>query len=418
MPTAITALGSGLEMGHPMPGEGKTVFFVINLVQDVNIVTGLVYLTARETDASIGFLVSEAFLKRDRQKIWQREVAALAAQTGATMHLFGSPAEAYAVIRGGSGIIFAASESNLTAHRETSELFRIAPPGYLRITLQHGFECVGFLQSREHVISHGRSITFSADIVCGWLDSASLTSLSASQRSKLFVTGPPTLLQSHGRSLNHPPQKGGLVCENLHSVRLRASGDHKSSFMSIFFAYCAKLAERDETVTLRPHPGGQYVLKNNVALPGNVRLNNLPIFDVNLEGYSYGISAPSTIVFDMVQAGIPVGLWRDPAGIMDASNYEGLTVISTLDDWLAFERDVRFRPEMIMDRQDAFLRRLSMPTDPEEIYRRFSRLIVAGLAGFAGGNPGSDGDEQGDPVPLAALRPAVLSNDLLVEEGK
>jgi hypothetical protein len=64
---------------------------------------------------------------------------------------------------------------------------------------------------------------------------------------------------------------------------------------------------------------------------------------------------------------------------MDASAYDGLTEISTLDDWLAFERDVRLRPEMILARQHAFLRRLAMPTDPQEIYRRFARLIVAGL---------------------------------------
>ena len=399
-----------------MAGKGKTVFFVINLVQDVNIVRGLVYLTARETDASIGFLVSEAFLKRDRQKIWQREVAVMAADTNASMHLFGSVGEAYAVIRDGSGIIFAASESNLTAHRETSEIFRAAPPTYLRVTLQHGFECVGFLQSREHVISHGRSIAFSADIICGWFDIDALTSLSASQRAKLYVSGPPTLLQQPGRAANHPPQSGGLVCENLHSVRLRASGDHKSSFMSMFFAFCAKLADRDEMVTLRPHPGGQYVLKNNIALPGNVRLNNLPLYNVNLAGYSYGISAPSTIVFDMVLAGIPVGLWCDPGGVMDASNYDGLTVISTLDDWLAFERDARIRPEMIIDRQDAFLRRLSMPSDPDEIYRRFSRLIVAGLAGLEDRSSQRAGHKDAaQPVPQGPIRPVCLSDDLLVE---
>lgn len=402
-----------------MAGKGKRVFFIINLVQDVNIVRGLVYLTARETDASIGFLVSEAFLKRDRQKIWQRELASMAADTNASMHLFGSVAEAYGVIRGGNGIIFAASESNLTAHRETSEIFQAAPPAYLRITLQHGFECVGFLQSREHVLSHGRSITFSSDIVCGWFDVASLTSLSASQRAKLYVSGPPTLLQQQGRSANHPPRSGGLVCENLHSVRLRASGDHKSSFMSIFFAFCAKMAQREEMVTLRPHPGGQYVLKNNIALPDNVRLNTLPIFDVNLAGYSYGISAPSTIVFDMVLAGLPVGLWCDPGGVMDASNYDGLTVISTLDDWLAFERDVRLRPEMIIDRQEAFLRRLSMPSHPAEIYRRFSRLIVAALAGLKDESSHGTGHAVGvGSVPDCPVRPIFLSDDLLVEESR
>jgi hypothetical protein len=356
----------------------KTVVFVINLVQDVNIVRGLVYLTARETDAEIAFLVSQSFLKRDRLKIWQSELAAMAAATGGTMHLFGSAAEAYAVLEGKSGIIFAASESNLTAHRETAEIFQVAPPSYLRVTLQHGLECIGFLQSREHVMSHGRDIQFNSDVVCGWASREALTSLTASQRAKLYVAGPPTLLQRPPPTTDDAPTGGGLVCENMHSVRLRASGDHKSSFMGTFFAFCAEMAKNSETVTLRPHPGGQYVLKNNVSLPGNVRLNTRPMSQINMKDYQFGISAPSTIVLDMVLAGIPVGLWRDPEGVMDASNYDGLTEVSTLEDWLAFERDVRLRPQMILDRQDAFLRRLAIP-DPAEVYRRFARLITAGL---------------------------------------
>ena len=403
-----------------MASEKKTVFFLINLVQDVNIVRGLVYLTARETDANIGFLVSQAFLKRDRLKIWQGELAAMAAATSATMHLFGSTAEAYAVLAGNSGIIFAASESNLEAHRETGDVFGAAPPSFLRVTLQHGLECIGFLQSREHVLSHGRNISFNADVVCGWAPASSLTSLTASQRSKLYVTGPPTLLLKPRSGTDNQPQSGGLVCENMHSVRLRASGDHKSSFMGIFFDFCAEMAKRSEMVALRPHPGGQYVLKNKIDLPSNVRLNTRPISDMNLKGYRFGISAPSTVVFDMVLAGIPVGLWRDPAGVMDASNYHGLTEISTLDDWLAFERDVRVRPEMILDRQDRFLRRLAMPIDPDEVYRRFARLIVAGLDGLRG-DPASPGWTTNFVAESAwreddqVKRPLVLSGDVLVE---
>lgn len=366
-----------------MPGAGKTVFFLINLPQDVNIVRGLVYLVRRETGASIGFLITEAFIKRDRQNIWQGELARMAADAGASMHLYGSTSEALLVIQGRGGIIFAAAESRLPAHREVSELFDSAPASFLRVTLQHGLECVGFLQSREHVIAHGRNITFAADVVCGWFDASALTSLAASQRAKLYVTGPPSLLLRPRRDARPGDSRGGLVCENLHSVRLRASGDHKSSFMAIFLTFCAKLAARADSVTLRPHPGGQYVLKNNVTLPANVRLDNRPIYDVDLSAFGFGISAPSTIVFDMVLAGIPVGVWRDPSGIMDASNYAGLTEISTLYDWIAFERDVRLRPEMILDRQDAFLRGLAMPIDPQEVYRRFARLIVAGLEDLA-----------------------------------
>lgn len=401
-----------------MIGDGKKVYFLVNLVQDVNVIRGLVYLTARETDAEIGFLVSQAFLKRDRQKVWQREVATMASDTGATMHLFASPGEAYAVLSGGSGVIFSASESNLTAHEETAGVFRVAPAGYLRVTLQHGFECIGFSQSREHVISHGRNVSFFADVICGWFEESALTSLTASERSKLYVTGPSTLLQRSGLAPDHPAQSGGLVCENLHSVRLRASGDHQTSFMGIFFAFCAEMGKRSEQVTLRPHPGGQYVLKNNVVLPDNVRLNSLPLFKANMAGHRFGISAPSTIVFDMILAGIPVGLWRDPGGVMDTRNYDGLMEISTLEDWLAFERDVRLRPEMIIRRQEAFLRRLPMPTNPDEVYRRFARLIAAALAGLGTVQEDRhripralrDGIES-----LPEKRPVVLSNDVLIE---
>jgi hypothetical protein len=400
-----------------MTGKVKNVFFVLNLVQDVNIVRELVYLTARETEAQIGFLVSEAFRKRDRQKIWQREVAIMAAATGATMHLYGSAGDALAILADGAGIIFCASESNLAAHRETAEVFQVAPPTYLRVTLQHGFECIGFLQSREHVMSHGRNISFSADVVCSWFAIDALTSLNASERSKLYVAGPPTLLRRTVAADHEPVQSGGLVCENLHSVRLRASGDHKSSFMEIFFAYCAEMARRGERITLRPHPGGQYVLKNQVSLPDNVVLESRPLYEVGLDTFRYGISAPSTIVFDMILAGIPVGLWRDPGGVMDASNYDGLTEISALEDWLAFERDVELRPEMLLDRQQAFLRRLAMPLDPDDVYRRYARLIVQGLAGMRSPGEGLTTELRTSSAVRARKRPVVLCEGVLTEES-
>jgi len=181
--------------------------------------------------------------------------------------------------------------------------------------------------------------------------------------------------------------------------------------MDIFLNFCGKLESRGETVTLRPHPGGQYVLKNKVALPANVQLNMLPLYRFNLNRYRFGISAPSTIIFDMVLAGIPVAVWRDPYGIMDARNYEGLTEISTLEDWLGFERDVQLRPEMILDRQQAFLRRLKMPSDPAEVYRRFARLIIAAL----GGNRGEALEASGASPEVKRKRPAVLAHDSLVE---
>ena len=362
----------------PAPRQIETVF-LFNLLQDVNILRGLVYLAARETDTALRFMVSHSFIKRDVQGIWQRQLTQIAADVSAEINVFSNPMESFAILQGRGGTILAASESSLSGHHETHNTFRVAPPGFLKVTLQHGFECVGFLQNREHVRAHGRNVTFGADVVCGWLDPGALTAMASSQRSKLYVTGPSTLLQVPRRNADHPAVDGhGMVCENMHSVRLTATGNHRAAFMDIFFDFCADMEARGKGVTLRPHPGGQYVLKNNVALPGNVRLNNLPIYNVDLPAYAYGISAPSSVVIDMVLAGIPVGVWRDPDGIMDAGNYDGLTEIAGLDDWRAFERDAELRPEMLLTRQRAFLERSTMITDPAEVYRRFARLLVAG----------------------------------------
>jgi len=357
----------------------RDIIFLVNLLQDVNILRGLVYLAMRETNARPRFLVSEAFLKRDSRQIWQKELAKIAADVQADIHVFANAADVQAVLQGRGGVMIAASESNLNAHRATHDAFRVAPASFVKITLQHGLECVGFLQSREHIIGHGRNISFNADILCSWQDGAHLTAMPAVERSKLYVTGPSTLLQRYVPHPDHPPQDSGIICENMHSVRLQASGDHKASFMDIFADFCARLAEDGREVTLRPHPGGQYMLRDGVQVPENVQLNNLPIYNVNLPGYDYGISAPSTVVLDMVLAGIPVAVWRDPEGIMDAGNYDGLAAISTLNEWLEFEAAARAQPALFRARQRQFLDRLGMLSDPDEIYRRFTSLLNGAL---------------------------------------
>lgn len=357
-----------------------TIVFQVHLLQDINILRGLALLAARETGAEILFLCSDTFRKRDSQGIWQAELARLAAGLRAPVFIFGNPAEGLAVLQGRRGVLIASSESDLGAHAEAHDLFRIAPPGWLRVTLQHGLECIGFLQNREHVLAHGRNIGFGADVICAWsADPRMQTAMTAASRSKAIVTGPSTLLQRAVPDKDHPPVVGGMVCENLHSVRLRASGDHGTSFMAEFRTFCETEAARGEGVTLRPHPGGQYVLKNKVALPGNVVLNNLPMYRVALARYAYGISAPSTVVLDMVLAGLPTAVWRDPDGVMDAGLYAGLTAIDGHASWSDFARQARQDPQPILARQDVYLGRLGILTDPSEIYARYARLLVNGL---------------------------------------
>lgn len=357
------------------------VVFLLNLLQDVNIVRPLALLAHRDLAVPVFFLVSDRFLVRDTRGTWQRELRELCSEVRAEMHVYDSVYSALQFLQHRRGLLIAASESNLSAHSHTHDVMRVAPPQFLKLTLQHGYECVGFLQSRDHERAHGRRITFAADVVCGWCDVEVMRSLAPSERPKYVRTGATALLYEAPPAPTMPPPHGGLVCENLHSVRMHISGDFRTGFMETFTAFCEHLDRKGESVTLRPHPGGQYVLKNNVEVPKNVTLNNHPMYKVDLTQYAYGISAPSSIIIDMVLAGIPAAVWQDESGTIDTSCYEGLTTISSLDEWIAFARDATLRRDAILQRQQRFLERSGMLTDRAHSRKAFLSLMRAGLQG-------------------------------------
>jgi len=291
-----------------VPTERHAIFLA-DLLQDVNILRPLIWLARRDLQMPVEILMSAKFVVRDTTGAWRQELETLAQELDARMHLFATEFEAYGLLEGKVGILVSASETDQSAHEVNHNVFRIAPSGFLRITVQHGFECIGFLPNREHIRAHGRNIKFAADVICGWSEANTLTAVSASERSKLFISGPPLLLgmAQLPRAAAHAP-RDGMVCENLHSVRMRVSGNFQMSYMSTFFAFCEALDAEGNRVTLRPHPAGQYFQKNAIALPGNVDLENRPAYLVNFADYAFGISAPSSVIIDMLLAGIPTAI--------------------------------------------------------------------------------------------------------------
>jgi len=354
----------------------RTAIFLVNLLQDVNILRPLVYMAARDFRFRALILVSSKFYARDLFGIWQTELDQICAETGAVRESFSDDWEAHRHLQG-SGLIFAASESNLSTHIMTHAVFRHAPASFLKVTLQHGFECVGFNHSADHVRAYGETATFGADIVCAWYDLDRLRAMALSQRGKLLVTGPTAVLQLRDDPLERDPNAPGIVCENLHSVRLNIAGDFKAEFVDAFAQFCGLLDREGRTTVLRPHPGGQYVLKKNVLVPTNAHINNAPIYKLDLRKFAYGISAPSSVLIDMLLAEIPTAVWRDREGTMDADNYAGLTTVSTPREWLEFSEEARARPAPFLERQRAFLERSGMPLDAREVFGNFARLFQA-----------------------------------------
>jgi glycosyltransferase involved in cell wall biosynthesis len=197
--------------------------------------------------------------------------------------------------------------------------------------------------------------------------------MSPSQKPKLVVTGPAAVLQAFTDPVAKTGADPGIVCENLHSVRLSGAGDFKTQFVAAFDDFCRQLGPA--TVVLRPHPGGQYVLKNKVVLPRNATINNAPMYRLDLRRFAYGISAPSSVLVDMLLANIPTAVWRDRKGDMDANNYAGLTTVSTPAEWVEFARAAMARPEPFLQLQGEFMERQGLILDPADVYSRFAEIF-------------------------------------------
>ena len=126
--------------------------------------------------------------------------------------------------------------------------------------MQHGYECVGFLHNRLHDAAHGARVGFGADVVVGWFDAEKMTSMKASERAKLFVAGPPQLLAARPEKLVAHSQ-GGLICENLHSVRF-STVESKGVFLDTFDAFAKVMVTRKNGLSMRSHPGGRFLSRN------------------------------------------------------------------------------------------------------------------------------------------------------------
>jgi glycosyltransferase involved in cell wall biosynthesis len=349
--------------------------FIFNLVQDVAVLRPLVTMAARDFGMQPLFLISSKFGRRDPDGIWRDEIDGMILAFDAQVRMFQTAWDAAQGLSG-QGLLFAASESHLPNHSAVHDIFRICPATYLKVTLQHGFECVGFLHSADHVRAHGETASFGADYVCAWSE-ASVRAMAPSQRSKLVVTGPTSVLQLADLATAPPTSDAGLVCENLHSVRFRGPGERAREFVQAFSDFCSRMGA--SKVALRPHPGGQYVLKNNIDIPGNAYIENTPVYRLDLRQFQYGISAPSSVLIDMLLAEIPTAVWRDGDGGIDKDNYAGLETVGTPQEWVEFAQAAVADPAPYLERQRLFLERTGMVLDPAEVFSRFAELFDAAL---------------------------------------
>jgi hypothetical protein len=163
--------------------------FVIDLVQDITVLRPLIIMASREFGFDTDLLVAAKFSARDATGLWRRELAEIARDCGARIHFFRNDWEAHRLLDR-RGVIVSASESSLQQHATTHNLYGHAPDAYLKVTVQHGYECIGFRHNSDHARGHGRTASFAADILCAWMPEDRLTSMAPSQMPKVRVFRP------------------------------------------------------------------------------------------------------------------------------------------------------------------------------------------------------------------------------------
>jgi hypothetical protein len=280
-------------------------------------------------------------------------------------------------LKGKSGILIVGHESSVKPyHAWTHDLFLSVGDSFLKVTLQHGFECVGFLHNAAHQAAHGRDIHFAADVVVGWFAESRLTSMHPAERAKLYVAGPPIMIEPRppGNRTGATQPAKGIICENLHSVRFTAPAVHEN-FLAEFSAFADRAAAAGVGIDFRPHPAGQFTDRMGFRLPAGVVRNGRPLYEQDLTAFDFAISPPSSILFDFVVARVPTAVWADTAGRMDHTNFAGLETVSSAEEWWSFAVRAADEREAILEKQERFLENLQIPAD---VAGRYVELMSRG----------------------------------------
>lgn len=350
------------------------IAFHFGLVQDVAVLRPLIRLAAGMGSANLKLIVSSGFAELDDDGRWAAEISQIGAEIGVEPFVYESAFDCLRHLGRGTGMIVAGSESDARAHRDAHELFRSMPGRFRTVTLQHGLECVGFLHNARHDATSGRDVRFAADIAVAWFDPRRLASVSAAEMTKVYVAGPPILIEPLKRASGRQVGRPGLICENLHSVRF-FNGRMREDFLDTFAEFSARLSLVGQSLVLRPHPAGRFTDRGGISLPDNVEVSRDPLYKLDLASFSYVVSAPSTILMDFALAGIPAAVWVGSEGAVDSSNFDGLAQVASVDDLWRFHWAAQWEPEALVEQQDRYIAGLSIPAKVADRYRQLLALV-------------------------------------------
>ncbi len=250
-----------------------------------------------------------------------------------------APIDTVNALGSGKSVLLTASESSANGHKFSHMVCRLAPRSALKLTVQHGYECVGLRHHLAHNLTLPQGVRFASDIVFTWSGRDLLEDINPIDTDKCFPVGvvktiAETLAMQavfENRLLQRPVRERTpvqwraqahtesefslLIAENLHSVRF---GNAQRYQRFLDFINQANADGRGKT-TIRSHPGKRTLEKEHAN-------NNLNFLEGSLTAAHFGqydlfVSPPSTILLDAVLAGLPSVVWSDYRHLGDCQNY-------------------------------------------------------------------------------------------------
>lgn len=193
--------------------------------------------------------------------------------------------------------LISSSESSVLAHAYAHEVFLGLSEPIVKITLQHGWECLGFTQHYEQVESFRGNVRSAADVVCPWSAEPRATLSFADGNQKVVAIGVckftfesgmwpgrPIIADTHG-----VPRV--LIADNRMSPRF--TGTTEMRHWDIFASDVS--SDKRLSVSHRFHQRDATLGIDHVT-------------SLSLRGCSYVVSPPSTILIDALSEGcIPIG---------------------------------------------------------------------------------------------------------------
>lgn len=276
-------------------GEALQIGLFCNLPQDIEILKPIIELSDEFQERQIHLVILLSPRMQDSAE--PVELKCLA-RGQVILTLPESPSRAAEIIQRESKIkvLVSASESSAGAHSYVHETFLRIPPTIKKVTLQHGWECLGFRQHRQQVEQFRLNLTTAADYVCAWEKIEHNPTTFANVSYKLVSTGvcksvfskaswptAPQALQDTG-----PPRV--LLGDNRNSPRFVGTSEivHWSHF-------CHSVGVSNSFKSSTRHHQGKIVKKSRFSTFNS------------LSQAGFVISPPSTILIDAIAVGcIPI----------------------------------------------------------------------------------------------------------------